>query len=71
MIELIKEIREADLVITVKYRGGMKTIKNRTGESGQQLDMADVLELLMSYQPDTLQNPIKKWIKEAKSYLSV
>jgi hypothetical protein len=66
---LIKEIQEADLVITVRYRGGIKAIKNRDGETEKELDVAEVLEMLLPYQPDVLHNPIKKWIKEAQTYL--
>jgi hypothetical protein len=71
MTELLQEIQEADLVIAIRRNGSIKAIKNRTGFAGQPLDMADVLELLLPYQPDVFEHPIQKWIKEARRYLSM
>jgi hypothetical protein len=71
MMALIKDIQEADLVITIKRNGEIRAIKNRDGEAGKALDMAEVLELLLPYQPDVFESPFKKWIKEARSYLSM
>lgn len=70
-ITLMQDIQEADLVLTIRYDGSMKAIKNRTGKIDKGLDMAEVLELLLPYQPDVLHNPIRKWIKEAQSYFKM
>jgi hypothetical protein len=71
MMALIKDIQEADLVITIKRNGEIKAIKNRDGEVDKKLDMATVLELLLPYQHDTFKQPIKKWIEEAHKYLAL
>lgn len=68
---MTRDIQEADLVIAFYHKGGIKAIKNRNGNTDEKLDMAEVLEMLLPYQPDALQSPIRKWIKEAQRYLSM
>lgn len=70
-MEYFNEVLGADLVIAVKHNGSMQAIKNRTGQIGKELDMAEVLKMLLPYQPDVLHNPIRKWIKEAQSYFKM
>lgn len=71
MIDLIREIQEADFVLTIRRNGKIKTIKNRNGEAGKELDMAEVLELFLPYQHDTFKIPIRRWAEEARKYLAL
>lgn len=68
MVDMLKDIREADVVITISRRDGMKAIKNRTGEHDKKLSLPDVLELILPYQDSYLHSVLDKWIQKLKIY---
>lgn len=65
---MLKDIQEADVVIAVSRREGIKVIKNRSGEMNHKTDMAGVLELLQPYQPFYLHSLLSRWIEKLKIY---
>ena len=66
-MSLLKEIQEADIVITIS-RDGIKTIKNRDGIFLEKLDLAKLLEMIISYQEENLKPLIQGWINKLKIY---
>jgi hypothetical protein len=68
----MKEIREADLVITFRYNFAthnydIAVIKDRSDRTGR-IDLAGLLERAFPYQEKYLHPVIKTWINKLKIY---